>query len=197
MKVPKVPIATLALISTISAGAQVTTITLYGAVVPTQSPTTTISGPELGYSYSASPVSTQADGKTVYQEVLVVAKEVIAMGSSSTEITSGLPATLTRTMVQDASGFVETLNPTNEPLALVVSCSFEGTTQGVCVYDNVVGPSDHQTTIASTLTGAMSPIYTFIQASKASYPWKIGTAAIGSAKFSLFLSLITMGVVLL
>ncbi|KAJ3571868.1 hypothetical protein NP233_g3468 [Leucocoprinus birnbaumii] len=191
---------TLALVSALStliAGVQGATITLYN-VIPTSSPTTTQSGPgtpSFELSYSASPVSTRDDGKTVYQEVLVITKDVIPLGSSTTTLTSGLPQTLTRTLVEDSNGFEQTITagPSGVPFVVVPSCSFQGTTRGVCVYNNAVGPSDHRTTTASTFTGTLTPVFTITQSSGASYRWDAGGAAVGSA-FSLLLTLATMAV---
>ncbi|KAJ3564197.1 hypothetical protein NP233_g8449 [Leucocoprinus birnbaumii] len=152
------------LFSDMMAGVLGATITLYN--IPPPSPTGTLNPNLLSISadilWSVSPVSTRSDGKTVYDEVMVITKDVWYNPSTTTTVTSGIPSTTTHTVVEDANGLEEsfTQGPSFDAAAIAQSCSFQGTTAGGCMYSNVLGTENIARTEFTSFTGVPTPVYT-------------------------------------
>ncbi|KAF5363309.1 hypothetical protein D9756_000206 [Leucocoprinus leucothites] len=181
--------ATLSAVTIVSAlltRAQGATVTLYNVAPPTptpsRAPNPSLFSPSADISWSASPVSTRDDGKTVYDEVIVISKEVW-INSFTTETVSSLPPTTTRTLVEDASGLQEsyTDGPSFDPLAFAETCSFQGTTAGGCVYSVVIGTGDIGRTMVTSFTGVPTPVFTITVNSGADPRWNSGNLALSGA----------------
>ncbi|KAF5346055.1 hypothetical protein D9756_010809 [Leucocoprinus leucothites] len=164
------------------------TVTIYG-VAPTESTILPIS---LGVSVSFSPLSVNPDGKTAYDDVLVITEVVRVDGppdtqfsnapTMSTEIIS-TPIPVTWSLNADDNGyefhFTDTSFP-DKPADVNEKCSFQGTTatRAVCVDIWSQSGAGRQTT--GTWTGVPTPIYTLIeeqtptQTSSANSQWNGG-----------------------
>lgn len=172
------------------------TITLYDIVDPDSFRTP---DPSLfpkfsaGFEFTISPVSTNSNGKTVYEEIGVITAEFVIQPSTTVLDTSlSLPRTVTcevqfiseclfdlmsrfsflsvpvGTFVEDATAVDWLLSfPGHPPDIATESCIFQGTTAGICVNPNIERDSFNtaHSTSFSTFTGVRTPIFTITQSS--------------------------------
>ncbi|KAF5346097.1 hypothetical protein D9756_010810 [Leucocoprinus leucothites] len=147
------------------------TVTLYAiGLPPASTPNTPLFSISQGVSYTISPVSVESNGKTVYEEVVVLTEVVGAEPTTTWTITSGLPVTTTQTFIEDANGLLQTVEigrPSDIPaVVMVFSCSFDGTTAGACVRSAAIGPESRAS--VTSWTGVPTPVYTISVSSNAS-----------------------------
>ncbi|KAJ3571867.1 hypothetical protein NP233_g3469 [Leucocoprinus birnbaumii] len=165
------------------------TITLYDVVDPQMSPDPSVF-PYDG-KVTISPVTTQSDGKTVYEQIAVIsgAEAQPLTDVPGPQVTTGPYTTTVGTFAEDSTEIDWRISfppsePSRMPEVYTDRCFFQGTTAALCEQHNIIEESwdTKQSTSVYTWTGVPTPISTIVlsQASGAnpgvhcSSSWGIG-----------------------